>query len=280
MGPGGSLAGLANPAMRESMQSLQQQAELLPPVVQGMVLSIGSKAEGTMVSGAASELDRRYREEVTPECTRLLPGRYPFTPGSAIDLPLDDFAHLFKYGGVFDKFFMENMDALVDRTQSPWAWRSGVVQGPRGILDQFERANEIRDLFFRKSTSGGAFEVKYQLTLLEADGLTLRFVLEIDTQAFEYRGATKSFIANWPGPTPGTASVTWYDRYGGQPKQAFIGPWAWFRLIDSAKQDAESDVRFRLNFESAGHNSRVMIEALNVHNPFLDRKWQRFNCAF
>ena len=144
-----------------------------------------------MVSGAAGELERRYRDDVTPECTRLLPGRYPFTPGSSIDLPLEDFAYLFEYGGVFDKFFMENMDPLVDRTQTPWAWRSGVVQGPRGILDQFERANEIRELFFRKATTGGAFRVKFQLTLAEADALTLRFVLEIDSDAYEYRGTAE-----------------------------------------------------------------------------------------
>jgi type VI secretion system protein ImpL len=278
MGPGGSLAGLASPAMREILQSLQQEAEMLPPVVQGMVASIGSKAEATVVSGAAGELENRYRDDVMPECGRLLPGRYPFTKGSSIDLPLNDFAQLFNYGGVFDKFFQEHMDPLVDRSQRPWSWRSGVVQGPRAILDQFERAAEIRDLFFRKGSS--ALEVKFQLTLAEADALSLRFVLEIDSQAFEYRNAARSFIGIWPGPNPGTASVTWYDRYGGQPKQSFIGPWAWFRLIDATKQEPESDVRFRLAFESAGHTSRVVVDALNVHNPFLNRNWQRFTCAF
>jgi len=278
MGPGGSLAGLANPAMREILQSLQQETETLPPVVQGIVSSIDSRATGAVVSAAAGELEKRYRDDVMPECSRLLPGRYPFTPGSAVDLPLADFAALFNYGGVFDKFFQENMDPLVDRSQSPWSWRSGVVQGPRAILDQFERAAEIRDLFFRKGTA--ALGIKFQLTLAEADALSLRFVLEIDTDAFEYRGTPKSFIPSWPGTTPGTASMTWYDRYGGQPKLSYIGPWAWFRLIDVGQQERESDVRFRLTHQSAGHSSRMIIEALNVHNPFLNRNWQRFNCAF
>ena len=74
--------------------------------------------------------------------------------------------------------------------------------------------------------------------------------------------------------------MTWYDRYGGQPKLSYIGPWAWFRLIDVGQQDRESDVLFRLTHQSAGHSSRMIIEALNVHNPFLNRNWQRFNCAF
>ena len=92
---------------------------MLPPVVQGVVEGIGRKAEITVVAGAASELEKRYRQEILGECNQILADRYPFTPNSSNDLPLCDFSRLFNYGGVFDKFFNENLDPLVDRSQSP-----------------------------------------------------------------------------------------------------------------------------------------------------------------
>ena len=122
---------------------------MLPPVVQGVVEQIGRKAENTVVAGAANELERRYRQDdVCAECNQAITGRYPFTPNSSNDLPLSDFGRLFDHGGVFDKFFNENLDALVDRSQSPWTWRSGAPQGTRVILDHVREGDaDPRHLF-------------------------------------------------------------------------------------------------------------------------------------
>ena len=46
----------------------------------GHLEDLAGLADAALVSG-------RRREDVAPECNRLLPGRYPFTPGSSIDLP-------------------------------------------------------------------------------------------------------------------------------------------------------------------------------------------------
>ena len=249
---------------------------MLPPVVQGIVGQIGRKAEVTVVAGATSELEKRYREEVLRDCNNVLPGRYPFTPGSANDLPLTDFARLFGFGGVFDKFFSENLDPLVDRTQTPWAWRSGAAQGPRAILDQFAKAEEIRELFFRRGS--GSLELKFHLTIAESDSSSLRFLLEIDGGGFEYRSPPRSAVGSWPGPVPGTSAVTWFERYGGQPRLPFFGPWSWFRLLDAAQEERESDVRSRFTFLHSGHSAKVILEATSVRNPFTNRNWQRFSC--
>jgi type VI secretion system protein ImpL len=271
-------AGLADPELREIVRSLQQEAATLPPVVQSLIGQIGRKAEGTVVASATSELEKRYLQEVQRECSQVVVGRYPFTPGSSTDLPLGDFARLFGYGGVFDKFFQENLDPLVDRTQSPWTWRSGAVQGPHAILEQFEKAQGIRELFFRRGT--GAMEIRFHVTIVEADAAAIRFTLEIDGNFFEYRVPVRSAIGTWPGPNPGTAAVTWYEKYGGQPRVSFLSPWAWFRLIDAAREERESDVRSALTFQYSGHRSRVMLEATSVSNPFSNRDWQRFTCQF
>jgi type VI secretion system protein ImpL len=269
---------LSDPGLREILQSLQQETEMLPPVVQGIAEQIGKKAEHTVVAGAASELEKRYRQDILGECNQVLAGRYPFTPNSTNELPLGDFSRLFNYGGVFDKFFNENLDPLVDRSQSPWTWRAGAPQGTRVILDHFEKALEIRDLFFRRGTS--AFELKFYVTVTEADSSSIRFLLEIDGQGLEYRPPARTVIAVWPGPNSGTAAATWFERYGGQPRLAFLGPWAWFKLLDAAREERETETKSRFVFQQGGHSARILFEAMSVRNPFSNRDWQKFSCSF
>jgi type VI secretion system protein ImpL len=274
---GGNLASLSDPELKEILRSLQQEAAILPPVMQSLVGQIGRRAEGTVVAGAATDLTQRYQQEIQSECAQVLAGRYPFTPGSTADLPPSDFVNLFQYGGVFDKFFQENLAPLVDRSHSPWTWNSGSVQGPRSILETFERAQRIRELFFRRGSS--AFEVRFNVTIAEVDSNAIRFFLDIDGNNFEYKNPPRSTLGAWPGPGQniGNAGVTWIERYGAQPRVAFTGPWAWFRLIDAAQVE-QQDVKLTLTFQQGAHRARVILEPTSIINPFSNRDWQRFSC--
>jgi type VI secretion system protein ImpL len=276
--PDNALQNLQSPDLRDIVKSLQDESATLPPLVQGIVGGVGGRAESAAVSNAAGELERRYMNDVQRECTQILTGRYPFTPTSTTDLPLSDFARLFGYGGTFDKFFQENLEPLVDRSRETWTWRAGGAQGPRGILDQFARAQDIRELFFRRGSS--ALEVRFYLTVTEVDSSTIRFVIEIDGNGVEYRVPLRNTVAVWPGTTTGTAAVTWFERFGGQPRLSYLGPWAWFRLLGTAEEQRESDVRSTLTFQHSGHRSRVLMEATSVRNPFSNRDWQQFSCTF
>jgi type VI secretion system protein ImpL len=207
----------------------------------------------------------------------VLTGRYPFTPGSSSDLPLRDFVELFGYGKGFDRFFQENLEPLVDRSRSPWTWRSGAVQGPPAILEQFERAQEIRELFF---PGGAQMEIRFFVAIAEIDPGAIRFALEIDGNNFEYKPRMQNAVGTWPGPNPGNAAVTWYEKYGAQPRMSFLSPWGWFRLIDAAQKERQSETKTALMFQYGGHTSRVVLEATSLVNPFLNRDWQRFKCEF
>jgi type VI secretion system protein ImpL len=283
IGPGqrgvNPIDGLSDPGIREILQSLQDESESLPPIVQDLVGQIGRKAEVTVVAGASSELERRYRTDVLQECNHLLAGRYPFTPGSAVDLPIGDFAKLFGVGGVFDDFFKSNLETVVDRSQSPWTWISGTARGPRGILDQFEAAQQIRDLFVRRGT--GALEVRFHVTIAEVDTSTIAFDFEIHGQHIEYRPPPRAVLTTWPGPNlaPG-AAIQWDEKFGAKPRQTAPGPWALFRLLDLGQEKRESDVRSSYTFQMPGHSARIVIDAANVLNPFSTRSWQRFRCDF
>jgi type VI secretion system protein ImpL len=207
--------------------------------------------------------------------------RYPFVAGSAVDVPLADFGRLFGYGGVFDSFFKSELEELVDTSHSPWTWRadaSGASVGPSlAILRQFEAAQRIREMFFRPG--GQEAEVRFRVTPTDLDAAATRFVLEIDGQSFENRhGPERSWQATWPGQSPGPAAVTFEVRAGARPNTEFQGAWAWFRLIDVARAERETEVRHVLTFAKDGHEARVRIDAASIRNPFGKDDLQQFRC--
>ena len=143
------LEALGSPVLRGLLQGLQDDAQALPPPVRAWVSQIGRKAEGSVVSGATSELESGYRREVQATCLAVVAGRYPFTPDSPREVPLSDFGRLFAYGGVYDAFFSDHLAPLVDSSQSPWTWRQGLGSPSHDMLAQFEGAKRVREAFFR-----------------------------------------------------------------------------------------------------------------------------------
>ena len=135
-------------------------------------------------------------------------------------------------------------------------------------------------MFFHPGS--GALELKFHVTLEQSDTSSIRLVLELDGQPFEYRVPPKPNLAVWPAANPatGSASLTWHERYGAQPRIAHIGPWAFFRLVDEGREERESDVRAHFSYQRQNHSARLMVEALGVRNPFFNRAWQSFSCAF
>ena len=83
----------------------------------------------------------------------------------------------------------------------------------------------------------------------------------------------------WPGPTPGVAAVSFEDRAGAHPNTSFQGPWAWFKLLDGASVQAESDVRYRATFRAGASEARVIIEATSIRNPFGKPNLRQFRCT-
>jgi type VI secretion system protein ImpL len=192
-------------------------------------------------------------------------------------VPLADFGRLFGYDGVFDAFFKDNMEKLVDSSESPWTWRQGGVKPP-GMLARFEMARRVRETFFRPGTQSPA--LRFTVTLTDLDPSATRFILEIDGQRFDVgHSAPRKNAVAWPGSSTGEAIATFEDRSGAWPSLKFDSPWAWFRLIDAGQPQRESDLRAALTFQNSGHQVRVIVEAVTIHNPFTTRDWQHFSCG-
>ncbi|MGH9372970.1 MAG: ImcF-related family protein, partial [Vicinamibacterales bacterium] len=270
---------LTSPVLRGMLQSLRQDAASLPPVIENLVSQIGRKAEVSVISGATSELERRYAEDVLRECTDVVEGRFPFSPGSTNDVPLADFGRLLGYDGVFDAFFNQHLAPLVDTSESPWKWRPGAVRPARDILGKFEETQRVREMFFRRGSRSP--EMRVTVTLAGVDPSASRFTLEVDgREVLDSRSPGRHNQVIWPGPNPGQTAVTFEDSFSIRHREAVHGAWSWFRLFDGSKRQRETDVRFLLNLQVSGYSARVIVDTSSIHNPLADRSWQRFTCGF
>jgi type VI secretion system protein ImpL len=266
----------------EALKALQLQASTLPPPIGALIAQVGGRSESLAVSQARGELEQLYQEKVVKACQEIATGRYPFVAGSSIDVPLADFGRLFGTGGIFDSFFKENLTPLVDVSRSPWVWRAG-GGGPAGasssMLRQFELAQQIRNNYFGP---GGQLP-EQQFTLITGDldkGGTRGFKLEMDGQTLTYKfGPPQRLQAHWPGPVPGVAAATFEDVSGAQPNIAFPGPWAWFRLLDTASIQSVSEVQYKVQFQTGGHQASVIVEAASIRNPFQKPNLRQFRCS-
>ena len=144
------------------------------------------------------------------------------------------------------------------------------------MLRQVEAADRIRAMFFRPGSRDA--EVRFSVAASELDAASTRFLLEVDGQAFDYRhGSVIAKPMTWPGLTPGPAAVTFEERAGVRPNFAFTGPWAWFRLLDSAQVERKTDSISIVTIEGGGHLARIRVES-NTLNPFGKQALQQFRC--
>jgi type VI secretion system protein ImpL len=263
----------------DTLQSIQLEAKQLPPPLNEMMSKIGGQSESVVEGGARDELIQRYNQMVSRQCRELIEGRYPFSRGSGVDVPLGDFGQVFGGGGVFDVFFRENLKSLVDTTRTPWKWREGAPAGSASMLRQFQTVERIREVFFRSGSQTP--EVRFNIAPDTLDASVARFSMDVDGQLFEYRhGPQQSRSIVWPGNNGvGEASVTFEDRSGTGPSLRFKGPWALFRLLDQATVTRDSDTSFSVAFAVEGRSAQVTLDANSVRNPFARADLLRFRCS-
>ena len=265
---------LSNPSFRVVTQNLREQASSLPPSVGRLVSEIAEAPEANVIRSATGQVEEVYTQQIVPLCNNLIAGKYPFA-SAATDVQLNDFATVFGFDGLFDKFFTEYLEKQVDTSGATWTWRPGSVNPSHDLLVQVQQARRIRDMFF--SPGSKAPEVKFFVTFSDLDPNAQRAVLQIDGQTMDDKHQKQP--VSWPGPVPGHASSTFESRYYDQPK-TYPGPWAWFRMIDETRLGApDAEQRIWLNLRSPYHRVRVVVEpARATGNPFATGSWRQFSC--
>ena len=244
-----------------------------------IVGQIGRAAEGSVNADATSQIEQMYAQEVLPACQRIIGGRYPFAPATAPDVQLADFGELFGYGGVYDKFFTEQLASMVDASQTTWRWREGAVQASPQLLEQFQSALRIRELFFPQGAKTPKLD--YFMTLRDLDRDATRFVVDLDGQLIDDRHAApvrRPLV--WPSANPGGSVVAAFEAARYDDPKRFGGPWALFRFVDATVDgapDAQQGVTLR--FRDQYHSIRITLEgARAAFNPFAYSGWRQFSC--
>ncbi|MGN2253704.1 type VI secretion system membrane subunit TssM [Frateuria sp. GZRe12] len=270
-------AGQPNPQLLMAQQAAAQ----LPPPVAGWVASLTGKSQALVASGTKGALDDQFQQAAAQDCAAFTQGRFPFSPSSRNDIPVQNFGEMFGYGGRYDGFFKQTLAKLVDTSGRNWQWKSGpgAVSGSASMLAQMQLADSIKQMYFRN----GSPTPEVGFTLLApvlAPGIG-HFAIAIDGQTFDYKpGGTTSMAMKWPGPTPGQVKVSAWDTAGNLlSSYDYQGDWAFFHALQAAQLSRQSDLRYQAHFDFGGQAVQLVVQASNLKNPFLNTQVQRFRCG-
>jgi type VI secretion system protein ImpL len=254
------------------------------PVARWLTAMVGS-ATAIRSGSAADEAKRAFDASGGPAalCRQAVNGRYPFAPGAANEIPLDDFARLFAPGGLLDGFFNTELRPYVDVSATTWRGRpvDGVAApvSPAALVE-FQRAAVIRDLFF--SAGGNTPSLRFDLTPVFLDAGAKQVTLELGSAKISYaHGPATATQVTWPGPTGMSTVRVAFDPEpsGGSGTLQASGPWALFRLFDQANlQRAGSAERYQLTFRSGEREAVFELRAGSVLNPFAGNVLRQFRC--
>ncbi|MGN2246274.1 type VI secretion system membrane subunit TssM [Frateuria sp. GZRR35] len=270
-------AGQPNPQLLMAQQAAAQ----LPPPVSGWVASLTGKSQALVASGTKGALDEQFQQAAAQDCAAFTQGRFPFSPTSRNDIPVQNFGEMFGYGGRYDGFFKQTLAKLVDTSGRSWQWKSGpgAVSGSASMLAQMQLADSIKQMYFRN----GSPTPEVGFTLLApvlAPGIG-HFAIAVDGQTFDYKpGGSTSMAMKWPGPTPGQVKVSAWDTSGNLlSSYDYQGDWAFFHALQAAKLSRQSDLRYQAHFDFGGQAVQLVVQASNLKNPFLNTQVQRFRCG-
>jgi type VI secretion system protein ImpL len=277
----GGLQSMKGGAGGGAARDLAVEVDSLPPAVAGILGPAVGGGQALVRGQARGELAELYEGQVVTQCREIVTGRYPFTKGALVDVPVADFARLFGGNGVFDQFFKQYLVDLIDTNRSPWAWRDegeSAIGLPASIPVQFELIERIRQQFFRP----GAAEPELRVTLSPSylDANVQRLVLEIHGERLEYaHGPQPRWAVKWPAQAVDQVVTTFDTGSGPGASETYEGPWAFFRFLDATNPTGQTDVRFQLNLTGGGSSARLLLDAASVRNPFAKPLLTRFRCS-
>jgi type VI secretion system protein ImpL len=254
----------------------------LPEPVQSMLTALSQGAVKQVAEKTRSNLSQSVTSSITEFCTKAIGGRYPFVKSSASDVTRDDFTRLFAPNGLLDDFFQKNLAPLVDTASRPWKFRkvADVPVADSASLVQFQRAQTIRDVFFR---GGQTPSIRFDMKPVALDASITQIVIDVDGQTLKYaHGPQVPMSIQWPGPK-GTQQVRLQVMPPGASPGAsnllFEGPWALLRLLDKAQiQPTNQPEKMLATFTIDGRKAQFEVISGSVQNPLRLSELDQFRC--
>ena len=282
-GPGGDIPAHVAGQGQAVIQQLKMEASRQPAMIQGMLNSAASRSGSIVFQGVASQLNSEWRSCGLSFCQQAISNRYPIARNSSQEIRLDDFGQFFGPGGIVDTFFREFLANYVDMSRSPWRVRSSGASPIRissAALRQFERANAIKETFFR---GGGAIpSVRFEMTPLGMDATISQFSLSLAGKSISYSfGPQIPEYMEWPGPDQNAEVRIEMSPPipGGASMLRERGPWAWFRVLDKANiTQSGGPERYQVEFKLGDRSAAYELVARSAYNPFRFDELEQFRC--
>jgi type VI secretion system protein ImpL len=256
------------------------EAGRLPEPAKSLLSTLAVAGQTQGLGAMRENLSKDLRGSITDFCLKALSGRYPLVKSSTSNVTQEDFSRVFGAGGLMDDFFQKRLASLVDIGTNPWRFRQvgDASLGGSGALSQFQRAQTIRDVFFRGGPAAG---LRLDFKPLSMDVSISQFVLDVDGQIVKYsHGPQVPQPVQWPGPRGSTQvriQLTPPALSGGL--GPFEGPWALFRMFDQVKIEATAQPeKFLASFTIDGRNAQFEVTTSSVRNPFRLPELEQFQC--
>ena len=257
------------------------EAGRLPEPAKSLLQTLALAGQSQGLGAMRENLSKELRGSVTDFCVKALSGRYPLVKSSQSNVTQEDFSRVFGGGGVMDEFFKNKLATLVDIGAKPWRFRQvgdASLGGDGGTLLQFQRAQTVRDVFFRGGPTAG---MRLDFKPISMDVSISQFVLDVDGQIVKYsHGPQVPQPVQWPGPRGSTQvriQLTPPALSGGL--GPFEGPWALFRMFDQVKIESTAQPeKILATFTVDGRNAQFEVTASSVRNPFRLPELEQFQC--
>lgn len=268
------------PPQSEVPTKLRAEAARMPEPLRSLMLTLSATSAGQALGSVRAHLSGELNNSIGVFCRQAIAGRYPFARGSNRDVTPEDFARLFAPGGLMDQFFQTKLSPYVDISTRPWSFRrigEASMGSGSAALPQFQRAQVLRDVFFR---GGNLPNLRLEFKPLEMDASITQFILDVDGQLVKYsHGPTLPSSVQWPGPRGSNQVRLQVLPTSGVSGQVFEGPWALFRMFERVRMDAAGQPeRFHVTFDVDGRKARFEIRTASVQNPFRLPELQQFQC--
>lgn len=278
-----AIKGGSAPPPSDVPTKIKADAGRMPEPIRSMLITLSTGGVSQALGATRANLDQSLQTSIGEFCNKAIAGRYPFVKESARDVTQEDFARLFAPGGLLDEFFQKNLAQYVDTSTRPWSFRKvgdANMGSASGALQEFHRAQIIRDVFFR----GGGRTAGMSLTFkpVEMDASITQFILDVDGQLVKYsHGPQIPMTLQWPGPR-GSSQVRLQispASASGASGQVFEGPWALFRMLDGMQiLPTSQPEKFVVTFNVDGRKARFEVITSSVQNPFRLNELKQFNC--
>ncbi|MGW8392302.1 type VI secretion system membrane subunit TssM [Pseudoduganella sp. HUAS MS19] len=253
-----------------------------PEPLRSILLTLSAGGASQALGVARSNLSQAMQAALGEFCNKAIAGRYPFARGSTRDVTPDDFSRLFAPGGLMDDFFQKNLAPYVNTATRPWSFRpvnDAAAPASSAALLQFQRAQTIRDVFFR---NGPAISMRLDLKPVTMDASINQFILDVDGQLVKYsHGPAVPAQVQWPGPRGSTQVRLQLSPVStaGASGRTFEGAWALFRLFDQVQVDGTGQPeKFFATFNVDGRKAQFEVLTNSVRNPFRLPELGQFQC--